>query len=64
MYPVKYELDFYIPEDGILHSHIRENLKPYRGKSHRMRQSQACDPLHGRPEPSERHSAQRHKREL
>jgi hypothetical protein len=26
---VKYELDFYIPEDGILHSHRRENLKPY-----------------------------------
>jgi hypothetical protein len=25
--PVKYELSFYIPEDGILHSHRRENLK-------------------------------------
>jgi hypothetical protein len=24
--PVRYELDFYIPEDGILHSHRRENL--------------------------------------
>jgi hypothetical protein len=24
---VKYELGFYIPEDGILHSHRRENLK-------------------------------------
>jgi hypothetical protein len=24
---VKYELEFYIPEDGILHSHRRENLK-------------------------------------
>jgi hypothetical protein len=24
--PVKYELDFYIPEDGIHHSHRRENL--------------------------------------
>jgi hypothetical protein len=24
--PVKYELGFYIPEDGILHSHSRENL--------------------------------------
>jgi hypothetical protein len=23
---VKYELGFYIPEDGILHSHRRENL--------------------------------------
>jgi hypothetical protein len=24
--PVKYELVFYIPEDGILHSHCRENV--------------------------------------
>jgi hypothetical protein len=27
--PVKYELGFYIPEDGILHSHCCENLKFY-----------------------------------
>jgi hypothetical protein len=27
--PVKYELWFYIPEDDILHSHCRENLKSY-----------------------------------
>jgi hypothetical protein len=26
---VKYELGFYIPEDGILQSHRRENLKSY-----------------------------------
>jgi hypothetical protein len=26
---VKYELGFYIPEDGILHSHRREYLKSY-----------------------------------
>jgi hypothetical protein len=26
---VKYELGFYTPEDGILHSHSRENLKSY-----------------------------------
>jgi hypothetical protein len=26
---VKYELGFYIPEDDILHSHCRENLKSY-----------------------------------
>jgi hypothetical protein len=25
--PLKYELGFYIPPDGILHSHRRENLK-------------------------------------
>jgi hypothetical protein len=25
--PVRYELGFYIPEDDILHSHSRENLK-------------------------------------
>jgi hypothetical protein len=27
--PVKYELGFYMPEDGILHGHCRENLKSY-----------------------------------
>jgi hypothetical protein len=27
--PVRYELGFYIPEDDILHSHSRENLKSY-----------------------------------
>jgi hypothetical protein len=27
--PVKYELGIYIPEDGILHSHRRENFKSY-----------------------------------
>jgi hypothetical protein len=27
--PLRYELCFYIPEDDILHSHRRENLKPY-----------------------------------
>jgi hypothetical protein len=26
---MKYELDSYIPEDDILHSHRRENLKSY-----------------------------------
>jgi hypothetical protein len=30
--PVRYELGFYIPEDGILHSHHRENLKAYEAK--------------------------------
>jgi hypothetical protein len=30
---VKYELGFYIPEDDILHSHRRENLKSYKGIS-------------------------------
>jgi hypothetical protein len=29
MSPVRYELGFYIPEDGILHSHRRENLESY-----------------------------------
>jgi hypothetical protein len=28
--PVRYELGFYIPEEGILHSHRREHLKPYK----------------------------------
>jgi hypothetical protein len=27
--PVKYEQGFYIPEDDILHSHRRGNLKSY-----------------------------------
>jgi hypothetical protein len=27
--PVRYELDVYIPEDDILHSHSSENLKFY-----------------------------------
>jgi hypothetical protein len=29
MSPVRYELGFYIPEDAILHSHRRENLRTY-----------------------------------
>jgi hypothetical protein len=29
MSPMRYELGFYIPEDDILHSHRRENLKSY-----------------------------------
>jgi hypothetical protein len=29
--PVKYELGLYIPDDAILHSHCRENLKSYLG---------------------------------
>jgi hypothetical protein len=29
VFPVRCELDFYIPEGGILHSHRRENLKYY-----------------------------------
>jgi hypothetical protein len=29
MSPVKYELGFYIPGDGIPHSHRRENVKSY-----------------------------------
>jgi hypothetical protein len=28
--PVRYELSFYVPEDGILHSHRRGNIKSYR----------------------------------
>jgi hypothetical protein len=29
MFHVRYELGFYIPEDDILYSHCRENLKSY-----------------------------------
>jgi hypothetical protein len=35
--PVKYKLGFYIPEDDILHSHSRENLKSY------IEKKVACD---------------------
>jgi hypothetical protein len=30
MFPVKYKLDSYIPEDDILHSHRCDNLKSYK----------------------------------
>jgi hypothetical protein len=33
MSPVKYELGFYIPEDGILHYHRRKNFKSDRALS-------------------------------
>jgi hypothetical protein len=29
VFPVRYEMDFYISEDGILHSHHSEDLKSY-----------------------------------
>jgi hypothetical protein len=29
VFPVRYELGFYIPEDGILHSHRSGNFKSY-----------------------------------
>jgi hypothetical protein len=29
VFPVRYELGSYIPEDGIFHSYLRENLKSY-----------------------------------
>jgi hypothetical protein len=29
MFPMRYELGFYIPEDVIPHSHRRKNLKSY-----------------------------------
>jgi hypothetical protein len=29
VFSMRYELGVYIPEDGILHSHRRENLKSY-----------------------------------
>jgi hypothetical protein len=29
VFPVRYELSYFIPEDGILHSHSSENLKSY-----------------------------------
>jgi hypothetical protein len=29
VFPVRYDLGFYIPEEGIRHGHGRENLKSY-----------------------------------
>jgi hypothetical protein len=29
VFPVRYEMSFYVPEDDILSSHSRENLKSY-----------------------------------
>jgi hypothetical protein len=43
--PVKYELGFYFPEDDILHSHCRENIKSY--KSKKMGHSEGNKPLGG-----------------
>jgi hypothetical protein len=34
MSPVKYEMGFYIPEDGTLPSHHRDNLKSHRVSWH------------------------------
>jgi hypothetical protein len=28
--PARYEVGFYVPEDGILNNHLRENLKSYK----------------------------------
>jgi hypothetical protein len=36
---VKYELGFYIPEDGILHSHRHQNLRSYLLKPPYFRES-------------------------
>jgi hypothetical protein len=35
---VRYELGIYIPEDCMLHSHRRENLKSYIGLGHSLKQ--------------------------
>jgi hypothetical protein len=44
MSPVKYELGFYIPEDDILHSHCRENLKSYISMPSLGILASACEP--------------------
>jgi hypothetical protein len=40
--PVRYELRLYIPEDDILHSHRRENLKSYKFTSDEMLSVSDC----------------------
>jgi hypothetical protein len=42
--PVKYELCCYIPEDDILHSHRRENLKYYKVFKVSNKCSNRCKP--------------------
>jgi hypothetical protein len=44
--PVKYEQGFYIPKDGILHSHCRENLKSYSTLQHYFYLSETSKYLH------------------
>jgi hypothetical protein len=41
VFPVRYELGFYIPGEDILHSHLRENLKSY---IHSMKSQQTTVP--------------------
>jgi hypothetical protein len=46
--PVRYELGFYNPEDGILHSHRRENLNSYKVPVSATRKSEGnCDESNG-----------------
>jgi hypothetical protein len=40
--PVKYELGYYIPEDGILHSDRRENFKSYIFRTGRVGGERIC----------------------
>jgi hypothetical protein len=42
--PVRYKLGFYIPEDDILHSHLRENLNSF--KAARFFVNEAKKPMH------------------
>jgi hypothetical protein len=43
MSPVRYELGFYVPEDGILHSHRRENIKSYISLIFRIQKAGMCN---------------------
>jgi hypothetical protein len=40
MFPVRYELSFYIAEDGILHSDLHENLRSYKKKVYKKNSNQ------------------------
>jgi hypothetical protein len=42
VFPVRYELGSYIPKDGILHSHRRENLNSYIDYNELVQEWVAC----------------------
>jgi hypothetical protein len=46
MSPVKYELGFYIPEAGILHSHRGGSLNPYKKRNVCELKQRNCNWVH------------------
>jgi hypothetical protein len=60
MYPVRYDLEFYVPEDDILYSHRRESFKTdiaLAGWALYRKCSVSCKVLSGFLYPIRRHSS-------